>query len=245
MWSHPHQVCSPLSAKEFSHPCDSKEPSHAQSNLKAGNPQASSSVNPSHTSLTKPPGVTQGSLLSPQGPWLLLSTFAFTEWKGRLQSLNRLRKMDQFSFPFRYRGWVPGGGGGGEASPGHLRRLSITWSTQRYSIHYKHTAQHSWEGLKTPTAASPRAVSRPTSAVGSVEWPCCLQSRGGAGWCELEGWMLQRHALRMLPKGRDCTLCSLMGNLCSLTRALWIHTLALCAGTCPWRQAPHGFFQHS
>lgn len=101
-----------------------------------------------------PPAVTKGSLLSLHGPWLLLSTFASAEWKGQLQSQSphqQAQKMDLFGFPFRYRGWVPGGGG--EASPGHLRRLSITWSAQRYAP--TTTTQHSWEVLQTPTAASP------------------------------------------------------------------------------------------
>lgn len=198
----------------------SKEPSHAQSNLKVGNPQASSSVNPSHTSLTKPPEVTQGSLLSPQGPWLLLSTFAFTAWKVRLQSLKSSPTGSEngpVQFPLQIQGM------------GDRRRRSQPWAPEEAQHHLEHPKvshplqTHSPAQLgdaQNPTAASPRAVSRPTSAVGSMEWPCCLQSRAGAGWCELEGWMLQRHALRMLPKGRDCTLCSLVGNLCSLTRAL-------------------------
>lgn len=123
--------CVPHWVPKFSHPCDSKDPSHAQSNLKVGNPQASSCVKPSHTSLTKlPPEVTQGSLLSPQGPCLLLSTFASTAWKGRLQNLKSSPTGSEngpVQFPLQTQG-----------RGGRRRRRSQPWAPEEAQHHLEH-----------------------------------------------------------------------------------------------------------
>lgn len=142
---------------KFSHPCDSKDRSHARSNLKVGNPQASSCVKPSHTSITKlPPEVTQGSLLSPQGPWLLLSTFALTVWKGRLQNLKSSTTGSEngpVQFPLQTQGM-----------DGRRRRRSQPWAPEEAQHHLEHPKvshplhPHSpaqLGGAQYPTAASP------------------------------------------------------------------------------------------